>query len=156
MTRDSDGWPAGGRDTSFLPADTAIQLSKGEAMTKAEEVYTKVEELVAGGKTKADAFKELAKHYQQPVDSLRGSYYTWKSQLEGGGSGSRRPRRRETTPEDALADACRALERAVESVDREVTEARSRADEAKAEHDALKASAPERKKAIQQKLDALK
>jgi hypothetical protein len=126
-------------------------------MTKAEEVYTKVEELVAGGKLKADAFKELAGHYGQPVDSLRGSYYTWKSQLEGGGSsGSRRPRRRETTPEDALADARRALERAIASVDREVAEAKTRAEESKAEYDALKASAGDRKKAIQERLDALK
>jgi chromosome segregation ATPase len=123
-------------------------------MTKAEEVFTKVEELVAGGKTKADAFKQLAEHYSQPVDSLRGSYYTWKSHLDGGGT--RRPRRRETTPEDALADARMALERAIESVDREVAEAKTRSDEAKAEHDALKASALERKKAIQEKLDVLK
>lgn len=123
-------------------------------MTKAETVYRKVEELVAGGMTKAEAFKKLAEEYSQPVDSLRGSYYTWKSQLEGGGT--RRPRRRETTLGDALDDARRALERAVESVDKEVAEARTRAEESKAEYDALKASAPERKKAIQQKLDALK
>ena len=88
-------------------------------MTKAAEVHTKVEALVASGKTKADAFKQLAEEYGQPVNSMRGAYYAHTS---GGGS-SRKPRRRETTPEDALADARAALERAIQSVDREVTEA---------------------------------
>jgi hypothetical protein len=129
-------------------------------VTKAEEVYTKVEELVAGGMTKADAFKRLADEYGQPVNSIRGSYYqhTRGNGGNGGTSGASgsRPRRRETTPEDAVADARRALERAIGSVDREVEEAKRRADEAKAEYEALKASAADRKKAIQQKLDALK
>jgi hypothetical protein len=122
-------------------------------MTKAEEVFNKVEELVAGGMTKADAFKQLAEHYGQPVNSIRGSYYA-HTRKENGGTGTK-PRRRETTPEDALADARRALERAIESVDREVDEAKRRADEAKAEYEALKASAKDRKDAITAKLEAL-
>ena len=40
-----------------------------------------------------------------------------------------RPRRRETTPDDALADARAALERAIASIDREVVVAEERAAE---------------------------
>lgn len=122
-------------------------------MTKAEEVFTKVEQLVAGGSTKANAFKQLATEYGQPVNSIRGSYY---QHTRGTGSeSSARPRRRETTPADALADARKALERAIEAVDREVDEAKRRADEAKAEYEAIKATATERKAAIQQRLEVL-
>ncbi|MDX6699547.1 MAG: hypothetical protein QOE65_2944 [Solirubrobacteraceae bacterium] len=121
-------------------------------MTKAEEVYTKVEALIAQGKTKAEAFKLLAAEYGQPVNSIRGSYYSSTS----GKSGTTRSRRRETTPEDALADARRALEQAIASVDREVEAAKERSEEAKAEYEALKGSAAERKKSIGERLEALK
>jgi hypothetical protein len=122
-------------------------------MTKAEEVFTKVEQLVADGKTKAEAFKQLAEEYGQPVNSIRGSYY---QHTRGGNGESRgRPRRRETTPDDALADARKALERAIENIDREVDEAKRRADEAKGEYEALKGSAKQRKDAIAARLEAL-
>lgn len=122
-------------------------------MTKAETVYTRVEELIAGDSTKAEAFKKLAEEYGQPVNSIRGLYYTWSKNQDP--DRPSRTRRRETTPEDALSDARRVLERAIEQVDAEVDAAKHRADEAKAEHDALKASAAERKAGIQQRLDAL-
>lgn len=125
-------------------------------MTKAQEVFEKVEALIASGTSKADAFKQLAAEYGQPVNSIRGSYYQHTSRGEGGNGESRsRPRRRETTPEDALADARRALERAIEAIDREVEEAKRRAEEAKAEYEALRGSAKERKETIQQRLEAL-
>jgi chromosome segregation ATPase len=121
-------------------------------MTKAEEVFNKVEQLVAGGKTKAEAFKQLAEEYGQPVNSIRGSYYSHKSAKSGGA----KPRRRETTPEDALADARATLERSIANIDREVAAAKERAEEAKAEYDALKASAGERKREIGERLEALR
>jgi predicted nucleic acid-binding Zn-ribbon protein len=125
-------------------------------MTKAEEVFTRVEQLVAEGTTKADAFKQLATEYGQPVNSVRGSYYQHSRRAQGEAGTPSRPRRRETTPEDALADARAALERAIEAVDREVATAKDRADEARREYDALKASATERKQAIQERLEALR
>ena len=128
-------------------------------MTKAEEVFTRVEQLVAEGKTKAEAFKELAAEYGQPVNSVRGAYYQHTRKANGGETGSgtsSRPRRRETTPEDAIADARAALERAIQAVDREVAAAKDRADEAEREYDALKATADERKQAIRQRLEALR
>jgi hypothetical protein len=121
-------------------------------VTKAKEVFTKVEALIAGGTSKADAFKQLAEEYGQPVNSIRGSYYA-KTRSEGDSS---KPRRRETTLDVALAEARKGLEQAIVNIDREVEAAKSRADEAKAEHDALKASASERKAAISQRLEALK
>jgi hypothetical protein len=123
--------------------------------TKAQDIYERVEALVASGSEKADAFKQIADEASRPYDSVRGSYYSHKKRLEGGES-KPRTRRRETTPDDALADARAALERAVASIDREVEVAKSRADEAKAEHEALKASASARKEAITERLEALK
>jgi len=123
-------------------------------MTKAQEVFEKVEALIASGTPKAEAFKQLAKEYGQPVNSIRGSYY--QHTRPGSGETGSRPRRLETTPEDALADARAAFERAIASIDREVEAAKVRADEAKAEYEALKASAASRKEAIAKRLEALK
>ncbi len=128
------------------------------AVTKAQEIYDRVEAMVAAGTEKADAFKQIADETGRPYDSVRGSYYSHKKKLDGGEPNARpaRTRRRETTPADALADARAALERAIESIDREVEVAKTRAEEAKAEYDALKGSAAERKKAITERLEALK
>jgi hypothetical protein len=138
----------------LLSAGRFSHLPIGVDVTKAEEIYTKVEEKVAEGMTKPDAFRELATALGIKYDSVRGGYYTHKKLLDGGGSPSR-PRRRETTPEDAVADARATLERALESIDREVATAEERAKETKAEFEEMKESAPERKKAIQAKLDVL-
>jgi hypothetical protein len=126
-------------------------------VTKAQEVYEEIEKRIAAGVEKADAFKALAEETGRPFDSLRGSYYTHKRKLEGGDSTKPpRTRRRETTPDDALADARAALERAIQSIDREVEVAEERATEAAAEAKALKASAADRKKTITERLEALK
>ncbi len=127
------------------------------AVTKAQEIYDAVEKLIAAGTDKAEAFKQLAEETGRPYDSVRGSYYSHKKKLEGGdGTKPSRTRRRETTPDDALADARAALERAIANIDREVEAAKSRADEAKAEYESLKASASDRKKVITERLEALK
>lgn len=126
-------------------------------MTKAQEIYEEIERRIAAGTDKADAFKQLAEETGRPYDSLRGSYYTHKRKLESGeGIKPSRTRRRETTPDDALADARAALERAVSSIDREIEAAEERATESAAEAKALKASAAERKQAITERLEALK
>ena len=83
----------------------------------------------------------------------RGSFYS-HSRAARGGTASR-TRRRETTPEDALADARAALERAIGAIDREVEDADTRAKEAKAEADALKRSSTGRKAEITKRLEAL-
>jgi len=125
-------------------------------MTKAQQVYERIEALVASGTTKADAFRQLAEELGQPVKSLQGAYYQHTKKLGIGGNGpKRRTRRRETTAADALEDAKAVLEEAIDSIDAEIEQAKERADEAKAEYDAMKASATERKQAITAKLEAL-
>ena len=130
-------------------------------MTKAQEIYEKVEAMTASGEVKkAEAFKTLAEQYGQPVDSLRGAYYQHKRVLDGGGepstsAGTRRTRRRETTSETAVESAVATLRRAIDSIDSEITVARERANEAKAEYEAMRASADERKKAIAEKIELL-
>jgi hypothetical protein len=124
-------------------------------MTKAQEIYDRVNELVASGVEKSVAFRRISDETSRPYDSIRGSYYSHKKKVESGESRPR-TRRRETTPEDALADARASLERSIASIDREVEVAEERAAESAAEAKALKASAAERKKAITEKLEALK
>jgi len=129
-------------------------------MTKAQEVYEKVEAMTASGEVKkADAFKTLAEQYGQPVDSLRGAYYQHKRVLEGGGTpgggGTRRTRRRETTSETAVESAVATLRRAIENIDAEISVARDRAKEAQAEYEAMQASADERKAGIEEKIALL-
>lgn len=139
-----------------VPAqEEPVTGAQGQKVTKAQEIYDQVNEMVASGVGKADAFKQLAEEEGRPVDSLRGSYYSHKKKIEGGES-KPRTRRRETTPDDALADARAALERAIGSIDREVEAAEERATEAVAEAKALKASAADRKAAITERLEALK
>ncbi|HEY1688022.1 MAG TPA: hypothetical protein VGF95_04080 [Solirubrobacteraceae bacterium] len=122
-------------------------------MTKAQKVYEKVNSLMEGGTSRPDAFKQVAGEYSQPVNSIRGSYYAYSRGATG--AGQSRPRRRETTPEDALADARASLERSIAAIDLEVEAASERAKEAKAEHEALRASAEERKATIAARLEAL-
>ena len=121
-------------------------------MTKAQEVYEKVEALVASGMSKADAFKQLAGEYGQPVDSLRGAYYAHTSTL----GGTPRSARKRKTEVDPIAEALSALEEGLESVDDDVAEAKERADEAKAVYEHLRDTAKERKAELQKKIEALK
>jgi len=123
--------------------------------TKAEQIYNRTHELMDGGMSRTDAFTKIAEDEQRPKDSIRGAYYGHKKKLEGG-EAKPRTRRRETTPEDALADARASLERSIQAIDREVEAAQERATEATAEAKALKESAAERKQAITERLEALK
>lgn len=107
------------------------------------------------GTEKSTAFKQLAEEAERPYDSIRGSYYSHKKKLEGG-EVKPRTRRRETTPEDALADARASLERSITSIDKEVEAAKARAQEAAGEYEAIRGSAEERKQAITERLEALK
>jgi hypothetical protein len=96
------------------------------AVTKAQAIYDRIEAMIASGTEKADAFRQIAEEAGRPFDSVRGSYYSHKKKLEGGESAKpSRTRRRETTPDDALADARAALERAIASIDREVEVAKA-------------------------------
>jgi hypothetical protein len=123
--------------------------------TKAEQIYNRTHELMEQGMSRTDAFTKIAEDEQRPKDSIRGAYYGHKKRLEGGETRTR-TRRRETTPEDALADARASLERSIAAIDREVEAAEQRATESAAEAKALKASAAERKQAITERLEALK
>lgn len=121
-------------------------------MTKAQQIYERVEALVDGGATKVDAYTQVAAELGLKPNSVRGAYYQHTKKL---GGSSAKSRRRETTPTDATDAAKAVLQDAVDSIDGEIEAAKERADEAKAEFEALKASAQERKDAIAAKIDAL-
>jgi hypothetical protein len=148
--------PTKAKDEPTQAQEEPATGAQGPKVTKAQEIYDRVNEMVASGVEKADAFKQIANEADRPYDSIRGSFYSHKKRIEGGDSRPSRTRRRETTPDDALADARAALERAINSIDREIEAAVTRATEAAREAEALKASAADRKKAITERLDALK
>jgi len=130
-------------------------------MTKAQQSYERINALVDGGMQKAAAFKQLAEEYGQPVDSVRGAYYGHKRVVETGGqpgsgrTGSRRPRKRETTTQDAIASAVNSLEGAIDSIERELEAARERASEAQAEYEAMLAASAGRIEEIRAKIAVL-
>lgn len=126
-------------------------------MTKAQQTYERVEALVAGGTSRADAFRQLATEYGQPVDSIRGAYYTGRKQANGesGTPRSRRSRKRETTERDAIDAAIATLEHSIEDIKTEVDAARERAEETQAEHEAMAAAAGPRIEKIRAKIAAL-
>ena len=121
-------------------------------MTKAQEVYERVEALVASGMKKADAFRQAAEEFGQPFNSMRGAYY---AHTRSTGQSAPRTRKRQTTTEDAIDSAVIVLNRAIASIDGEIEVAKARAAEAKAEYEHLRDTAEERKAAIQAKIDAL-
>jgi hypothetical protein len=121
-------------------------------MTKAQEVYERVEALVAGGTARADAFRQLAAEYGIESNSVRGSYYAHSRSL---GGPAKSPSRR-SGPVDPIESAAIVLEKAIEAIDQEVSNAKLRADEAKAEHEHLRETAGERKAVIAAKIEALK
>src|SRR5205085_11013951 len=110
-------------------------------MTKAQEVYERVEALVASGVSKADAFRQIADELGQPFNSMRGAYYAHTRTLGGTPS---RPRRSESNG-DPIEQALTVLTRAVEAIDTEVADAKTRLDDARAEHEHLRDTASERK-----------
>ncbi len=130
-------------------------------MTKAQQTYERVNALVDSGTKKAEAFKQLAEEYGQPVDSVRGAYYGHKrvvdtgGQLTSGRGSTRRPRKRETTTQDAIASAVASLRSAVDAIEAEVETARERAEEASAEYAAMQAAAPGRIEEIRAKIAVL-
>jgi hypothetical protein len=122
-------------------------------MTKAQEVYERVEALAASGVKKADAFRQLADELGQPFNSVRGAYYAHTRSL---GTSPPHPRKREQAPVDPIQSALNVLEKAVEAIDNEVGIAKSHADDAKTAYESLRDTAGERKAAIAAKIDALK
>ena len=122
-------------------------------MTKAQEVYEKVEALVASGMKKADAFRHAADEFGQPFNSIRGAYYTHTRTI--GGTPARPRSKRETVPTDPIEQATSVLTRALEVIDENVEAAKQHAEDAAAEYKELRDSAATRKATIKAKIEAL-
>jgi hypothetical protein len=122
-------------------------------MTKAQQVYERVEALVASGIKKADAFRQVADEVGQPFNSVRGAYYTHTRSIGGtpGAAAKRTPR----PTADPIEEATAVLRRALEAIDDDIEQAKQRADDAVAEHKQLRDSAAERKATINAKIAAL-
>lgn len=120
-------------------------------MTKAQEVFERVEALVASGVKKADAFRQVADEFGQPFNSVRGAYYTHTRSI----GGTTRASRRRVASVDPIEQATNVLNEALESIDGEIEAAKARAEAAAAEYKQLRESAADRKAAIQAKIDAL-
>ena len=87
-------------------------------MTKAQEVYERVEAMTASGTRKADAFRQLAEEYGQPMNSIRGAYYAHTRPRDPSSGGSRSSR-------DPIESAVIVLERAIAAIDGEIETAKN-------------------------------
>jgi hypothetical protein len=124
-------------------------------LTKAQEVYERVEALVASGVRKADAFRQVADEYGQPFNSIRGAYYAHTRSTGTATPRGSRPRKAETTTEGAIEQATIVLNRAIDAIDAEIDVAKQRAEQATAEYKHLRDTAEERKAEIKAKITAL-
>src|SRR5581483_1031422 len=118
-------------------------------MTKAQQVYEKVEALVAAGAKKSEAFGKIADELGQPLNSIRGAYYTHTRSLGGTGG---RSRKREKPPADPIEAATAVLTEGLDAIDREVEAAKTRAEQAEAEYKELREGAAMRKAVIRAKI----
>lgn len=127
-------------------------------MTRAQETYERIKALEARGVEKAEAFRQLADEFGQPVNSVRGAYYTGRREAEGDGGGaqSRRSRKRETTAEDAIETAIGSMLRSIENIKSEVITSRERAREAVAEARAVAEAAGPKIAEIEAKIALLR
>ncbi|MBJ7519115.1 MAG: hypothetical protein JHC84_05410 [Solirubrobacteraceae bacterium] len=125
--------------------------------TKAEQIRQRIDALVEHGTKKAEAFRQLATEFDQPVDSIRGSYYSAKRAAEGRTTptGTRRRGKKATTTEDAVEAAVNAMRQSIEAVEHELELAKTKAEDAQAHYDGLQESARERIAAIEAKIAAL-
>jgi len=122
-------------------------------MTKAQEVFERVEGMVAAGEKKAEAFRQLASEYGIEPNSARGLYYAHSRSL-GGSPAARSSRTRQAV--DPVESAVVVLEKAISAIDREINGAKARVDDARSEYERLRETAGERKTVLQAKIDALK
>lgn len=123
--------------------------------TKAQQIHEAVTRLVEQGSDQADAFRQVAEQTGLKYDSVRGAYYTARRAAEGGTPTTRRSRKRETTPEDAIAAAVATLERSIEDIEAELEAAAERALEAQAEWEAMKATSGQKVEDIKAKIALL-
>ncbi len=120
-------------------------------MSKAQDIYDRVEAVAAEGHSKKEAHEIVAKEFGMKPSSIRGAVY--QARKANGETGPSRVR--ETTTEGAVASAKATLEGAREAIDEEVEAAKERAEEATREYKALKDSAEDRKAEITTKIEAL-
>jgi hypothetical protein len=132
-----------------------LLCNKGEfvALTKAEETYSAIETLLKRGTRLSDAFREVVRETGRSEAAVRASYYNQRAKL--GFKGSPRRDSRGFSPESAVEEAKRVLERAIERIDREVEAAKVRMEAAEAQYETLKVSAEERRAELERKLAAL-
>src|SRR5437867_12417098 len=113
-----DGRTVRRTDLVVLLTESPSTPIKEGAMSKAQEVYERVEALVASGAKKADAFRQLAEEYGQEFNSIRGAYYAHTRSL---GTAAPNPRRKQAkAPADPIEAALSVLEKALEQIDNEV------------------------------------
>jgi hypothetical protein len=120
-------------------------------MSKAQDIYDRVEAVAAEGHSKKEAHEIVAKEFGMKPSSIRGAVY--QARKTNGETGPRRVR--ETTTEGAVASAVQTLEDAREAIDEEVAAAKERADEATREYKTLRESADARKAEITARIEAL-
>ena len=118
----------------------------GDQPSKAQQIFDRVNELVAEGNSKKDAYEAVAKERDTSVNTVRGSYYRHTHPTNGSGS---------KEPADPIEAAVKPLQAALEQIDRDVEAAKERAEKFQAEYEQLRDSAETRKASLQHKIEVL-
>lgn len=130
--------------------------------TEAQIVYERIEELIAGGLSNAEAIRRVAEERGKKENAVRANQHQHRQKLQAGGAPSRATRRgrpgakpQELTVEGALAQARAVLEKALAGIDGEVDAAKAELDSAQARYDELVAGVKARKAELERKIKAL-
>lgn len=122
--------------------------------TQSEIVYTRLNELIGGGSSLADAVRKVAKETGKNENSVRALRHNYMRKLEGGG----RKRSRSGGPlsaEQAVAEAKKLLRGAIKAVDHELAAAKAELESAQSKYDKLASSIGQRKDELERKIRAL-
>lgn len=128
--------------------------------TQSEIVYARLNELIAGGASLADAVRKVAKETGKTENAVRALRHNYMRKL-GGGSGAagrgKRGRRgsRPISADQAITEAKKLLTSALSAIDSELDAARAEVAAAQSRYDKLAASINERKRDLEHKIKAL-
>lgn len=128
--------------------------------TEAQIVYERIEELVAGGMSNADAIRAVADERGKQVNAVRANQHQYRKKLEGGAAPSGRGRGRSAkraapTASDAVAEARAALERGLAGLDGQVEKAKKALDAAQRAYDEAVAKVKQERAELEAKIKVL-
>jgi uncharacterized protein YoaH (UPF0181 family) len=129
--------------------------------TEAQVVYERIEALKAEGFSNADAIRRVAEERGKTVNAVRANQHQHRQKV-GDRSGARPTRRslshkasKPMSVQDAVTQARRVLQQALDGLDSEIVSAKADLDAAQTRYDLLISSMKDRKRELETKIKAL-